>query len=71
LLRSCPCLADLSLHHNSVGDEGACALVSAIDDHKLHRVKLLRLTRNLLTSRTVRVILGRGDRAAKIYWDST
>lgn len=71
LLRSCPCLADLSLHHNSVGDEGACALVSAIDDHKLHRVKLLRLTRNLLTSRTVRVILSRGDRAAKIYWDST
>ena len=70
LLRSCPCLADLSLHHNAVADEGACALVSVIDDHKLHRVKLLRLTRNPLTSRTVRVILGR-DRLAKIYWDST
>lgn len=69
LLRTCPCLADLSLHHNSVSDEGACALVSAIDDHRLHRVKLLRLTRNPLTSRTVRVILGR-ERPAKIYWDS-
>jgi hypothetical protein len=52
-----------------VGDEGACALVTAIDDHKLLRVKLLRLTRNPLTSRTVRIILGR-DRPAKIYWDS-
>lgn len=70
LLRSCPCLADLSLHHNAVSDEGACALVSVIDDHRLHRVKLLRLTRNPLTSRTVRVILGR-ERPAKIYWDST
>lgn len=69
LLRSCPSLADLSLHQNSVGDEGACALVTAIDDHKLLRVKLLRLTRNPLTSRTVRIILGR-DRPAKIYWDS-
>jgi hypothetical protein len=70
LLRSCPSLADLSLHQNSVGDEGACALVSVIDDHKLHRVKLLRLTRNPLTSRAVRVILGR-ERVAKIYWDSS
>jgi hypothetical protein len=69
LLRSCPSLADLSLHQNAVGDEGACALVSVIDDHKLHRVKLLRLTRNPLTTRAIRVILGR-DRQAKIYWDS-